>query len=192
MPRLKVLEYAMLQPDYRPSTRHRFGCLGIHVISPMASIDASVGNAAGHACRCSTRMASERFRCDRDHLNSTRECHQLRSGYRSRASGQPWPDRYRHPSTRRLHCLRGALSGDGFDRAAPRTRRSPCDPRPAAAGGVGDGGRMACGHKGGTLVGRHNEGAPCRDNGGEREPVACFYRRELADHYRHQLDQGSF
>src|SRR5262249_8391638 len=41
-----------------------------------------------------------------------------------------------HPSTTRLHCLRGAPIDDGFGRAAPRTRRSPCDPRPAVAGGV--------------------------------------------------------
>ena len=39
---------------------------------------------------------------------------------------------------------------------------------------------MACGHRGGRAVGQHSEGAPCRDNGGEREPLACFCRRELA------------
>jgi hypothetical protein len=52
-------------------------------------------------------------------------------GRRSRASGQPWLDRCRHPSTRRLHCLRGAPADDEFDRAAPRTRRSPCAARPS-------------------------------------------------------------
>ena len=42
------------------------------------------------------------------HRRSGRDPPLISCGYRSRASGQPWPDRCRHPSTRRLHCLRGA------------------------------------------------------------------------------------
>jgi len=153
MPRLKVLVSIDPIKEPRRNTQCSDPITGSISSVPLLRLTQALGTAAHHACRCSTRMASERFRCDRDHLNSTRECYQLRSGYRSRASGQPWPDRCRHPSTRRLHCLRGAPIGDGFDTAAPRTHRSPCDPRPAAAGGVGDGGRTVCGHRGGRAVG---------------------------------------
>jgi hypothetical protein len=113
------------------------------------------------------RCRSQRFDLPRDVAPPAQvRCAPDPCGCRSRACGQPGPDRCRHPSTRRLHCLRGAPTDDGFDTAAPRTRRSPCDPRPAAAGGAGDGGRMACSHRGGKAVGQRSEGMPCCDNDG--------------------------
>jgi hypothetical protein len=73
---------------------------------------------------------SQRFDLPRDVAPSrkARSAHDP-CGCGSRASGQPRSDRNRRPSTRRLRSLRGAPIDDGFERAAPRTRRSPCDPR---------------------------------------------------------------
>src|SRR5258706_2867688 len=97
-----------------------------------------------------------------------------------------------HPSTTRPHCLRSAPIDDGFDRAAPRTRSSPCDPRPAVAGGVVMGvGWLAATEEAGSL-GDIAKVHFVAITAGELKPLACFCRRELADHYRHHLDQGSF
>src|ERR1700704_4953971 len=56
----------------------------------------------------------------------------------SRACGLLALDRCRLPSTRPPHCPPGAPTDDGFDRAGPRIRRSPCAQGRGAAGSADD------------------------------------------------------